>query len=68
MLLERLVVEKGHASFGVGDTRAMESRKADPDVSQAKSESREKYRPTRLFIASWLKKKMMRALARSIKI
>lgn len=45
MLLERLVAEKGHASFGVGDTRAMESRKADPDVSQAKSESREKYRP-----------------------
>lgn len=34
MLLERLVAEKGHAPFGVGDTRAMESRKPGPDVSQ----------------------------------
>lgn len=49
MLLERLVAEKGHAPFGVGDARAMESRKADPNVSQAKSESREKYWTTRIY-------------------
>lgn len=58
MLLERLVAEKGHAPFGVGDTRAMESRKAGPDVSQVKSESCWKtlldgYCPVILSIIGW---------------
>lgn len=41
MFLERLVTEKGHVPFDVGDMYSEEFRKADPDVS-AKSEPSQK--------------------------